>query len=189
MCNTCTIANAHSIRTPKHTQRPPTRIHQSINTIHSAFAPANGYIWICFSSLDIFGYVFPLFFSSCRRAHMHKYTTHTGRAIMYNEPINCVDSYTCEASFLGADFPGSPQSVHFTQQHLRGIGAQVCVEEGDLCLCVGERGFVFVCLFGMCSRPPCYPCPATGPHLNVSRSTSLQERAPCACLLVKKYKY
>ncbi len=85
--------------------------------------------------MDIFGYVFPFFSPKCGCSHMHKYTTHTGRAIMYNEPINCVDSYTCEASFLGADFPGSPQSVHFTQQHLRCIGAQVCVEEG-ICVCV-----------------------------------------------------
>jgi hypothetical protein len=56
-----------------------------------------------------------------------KYKETTGRAVMFNEPISCVNSYTCEASFLGADLAGGSQCVHFNPAHLKGIGAQVFV--------------------------------------------------------------
>ena len=44
----------------------------------------------------------------------------TGRAVMYSEPMSCVNSYTCEASFLGAELPGGTHCIHFNTHHLRG---------------------------------------------------------------------
>jgi len=49
----------------------------------------------------------------------------TGRAVINSPPIGCGNSYTCEASFFGADLPGGSQCIHFNESHLRGIGAQI----------------------------------------------------------------
>mmetsp|Transcript_9575 Transcript_9575/g.32055 ORF Transcript_9575/g.32055 Transcript_9575/m.32055 type:complete len:128 (+) Transcript_9575:1710-2093(+) len=52
-----------------------------------------------------------------------KSKVNTGRAVVYNE-LGCIDSYTCEASFLGSEVGGA-QSLHFNEASLRNVGAQI----------------------------------------------------------------